>query len=109
MFPAICLLTLDGNNVKGDDAKVEGTMMATRLLGNFGRYGAQPFRISYKMGDDDNNDDGNKNNNNNNNSNDNDDDDDIDDDDNNAEEADGMPMTIVWPTTPSRAATLMAN
>jgi hypothetical protein len=37
-FPAICSLTLDGNNGNGDDMKVEGAVMATRLLGNFGRY-----------------------------------------------------------------------
>jgi hypothetical protein len=47
-------------------------MMVIRLLGNFGRYSVQPFRILYVTGND-------------NNDNNNEDDDD--------EEADGMPMT----------------
>jgi hypothetical protein len=68
----ICSMTLEGNNGDGDDVKVEGAMVEMRLLGNLGRYGIQPFRISYKMG---------VNNNNNNN-----------DSDKEAEEADGMPM-----------------
>jgi hypothetical protein len=62
------LIDLGRENSNGDDVKVEGTVMLMRLLGNFGRYGVQPFRILYKTG-------------NNNN-----------DDTNNAEEADGMPM-----------------
>jgi hypothetical protein len=65
-----CSLTLDENDGAGDDVKVEGAVMAMRLLGNFGRYSIQLFRISYKTGNnDDNNDDG------------------------NTEEADSMPMT----------------
>jgi hypothetical protein len=83
-------LTLDGNDSNSDVVKVEGAVMATRLLGNFGRYSFRPLRISYKTGDDDN-------------------DEDDDDDDNNAEEADGVLMTVGWPTTPSRAATLTEN
>jgi hypothetical protein len=37
-FLAICSLTLDGNDSNGDDVKIEGAVMATTLLGNFGRY-----------------------------------------------------------------------
>ncbi len=40
---------------------------------------------------------------------DNGDDDDEDNNNDDGEEADGVPMTIAWPTTPSPAATLMAN
>jgi hypothetical protein len=40
-------LPLDGN----DDVEVEGAVMTMKLLGNFGRYGVQPFRVSYESGD----------------------------------------------------------
>jgi hypothetical protein len=100
LFPAICSLTLDGNDGNGDDVKVNGAVMATRLLGNFGRYSVQPFRILYETGNGDDGDDDDEDYN---------DDDDEDDDDDDAEEADGMPMTVAWHTTPSPAATLMAN
>jgi hypothetical protein len=33
LFLAICSLTLDKNDSNGDDVKVEGAVMATRLLG----------------------------------------------------------------------------
>jgi hypothetical protein len=65
-----CALILDGNNGNGDDVKVEGNVMVMWLLGNFGRYGIQPFHILFKMG--------------NNNK---------DKDNNNTEEVDGMPKT----------------
>jgi hypothetical protein len=94
MFPAICSLTLARNDGNGDDMKVEGVVMATRLLGNFGRYGIQLFHILYKMGKD------------NNNNNKDHDEEDYDDD---AKEVNGVPMTIAWPTTLSRAATLTVN
>jgi hypothetical protein len=48
-------LPLDGND-DDDDVVVEGAVMAMKLLGNFGRYGVQPFRISYETGDDDDDD-----------------------------------------------------
>jgi len=48
-------LPLDGND-DDDDVEVEGAVMAMKLLGNFGRYGVQPFRISYETGDDDDDD-----------------------------------------------------
>jgi hypothetical protein len=91
LFPEICSLIMDGNNGKGDDVKVEGIVMATRLLGTFGRYGVQPFHISTKTDNNDDDDD-------NDNDNDDNDDDNDDDNNNNAEEADGLPMTVVWPT-----------
>ena len=31
--------------------EVEGAVMTMKLLGNFGRYGVQPFRVSYESGD----------------------------------------------------------
>ncbi len=86
LFPAICSLTLDKNDGNSDDVKVEGTVMATRLLGNFGRYGIQLFHILYKTGEDNNN---------------NNEDNDEEDNDDDAKEVDGMPMTIAWPTTPN--------
>ncbi len=54
-------MILDGNDGNSDDVKVEGTMMAMRLPGNFGRYGVQPFCISYETGNDDNNNNNNDN------------------------------------------------
>jgi hypothetical protein len=92
----MCSLTLDGNDGNGDDMKVEGAVMTTRLLGNFGRYNNQPFHISYETGDG-------------NNGNDNEEDNNEDDNNDNAEEAEGVLMTVAWHTTPSPAATLTAN
>jgi hypothetical protein len=69
----------------------------------------QQFCILYKMGNNNNddndsnnviNDDNDNDNNNNTNNNGNND---------NVEEADGVLMTVAWPITPSRAATLMEN
>ncbi len=64
-----CSLTLDGDDSNSDDIKVDGAVMAMRLLGNFGRHGIQPVCILYKMGNNDDNDNN-----------------------DNAEEANGMPM-----------------
>jgi hypothetical protein len=86
---------LDRNNGNGDDMKVEGAMMAMRLLRNFGRYGIQPFCISYETGNDDDDDD--------------DDNDDNDNDNDDAEEADGVPMTRCVAYHTLTGATLTAN